>query len=397
MNMRRLRFILLFFFCVVLVLLHVHSSLWFRMKLADYHRDRHEYGKSIYLYNRILAKDNAKKYLNKEAVSKLNLALGNLYAKSNFENLAIESYAKVDTEILTLYLQDSYDKDSRQNNLLIAIGMLESARFDAAIKSLGFLKVHYPDFADAKKYISVASDLKERPIALRAKELYFLIGNAYISNKLFKQARSFFTKRILDYGKSPVDVLSYVSRNYYDKDKIKQEIWGDNIYVVLEDFEGPVYRLSRLMSNARSKISSHAIARDPMSKENHLEILDIEYIGEGYDFWSKNTKFLLDDTGLNIGIRVSIKSSNPSGVHLYFKVIYPKQEITGVCMPPTLRRDNADGWVEHSIKDLCTYVEKAASIGGWAVEDEVILDKIIIDTRGASNRFLIDNIELFVI
>ena len=391
---RNSTYIFLGIFCAALIGLQINSTARFRMKLADYYRSKGHYAKTIELYNKILTKNNVKRSVGRKTFSKICLDSGYLYAKLDLTNLAIESYAGVIAE-LPVEIGHYYLKNDLAKDKLLAIGLLEAGRWNAAIEEFRRLRRLYPQFQNMEKYINTAIALKKEDPALEVKSPLFLIGDAYIQNQLFDEAKAFFSKRILDYGMEPVEVLRYLQKKYAGNREVKQKVWGDDIYVILENFEALKPQLSRwLMSSADTTAVNHYITKEDAFEGAHSEFLDVAYTGEGNDRWVKITKIPLGGTGLNLGIRLYTKSSRPSSHNLMFNVIFPKQGGSGI-FAASLRQDIGNGWEELRMENLLETAKGIASRFKWDAEG-VMIDRIILDTGGINDKFYIDNLELYI-
>ncbi|MDP2913457.1 MAG: hypothetical protein Q8N91_05560 [Candidatus Omnitrophota bacterium] len=395
MNGKTLCCLLIGFYIFAAAALHISSTASFRFRLADYYKCNGQYGKAIRIYDKILRKDSVKRILSESALVRANFEIGLLAAKFDFMNLAIESYARGGAGFEFPDLKRHYTGKDLSHEKLPAIGLLEAGRFEPAIKEFRKLAGLYPDFRDAGKYINAADDMQRQNIRAGRENFYFNLGDTYVENGLFKDARAFFTKRILDYGVSPMDVLRYLNKKYSRNKEIVSEIWGDNIYVVLEDFETNQPQFKRYMSNAKVKINEHFIMKDFAYEGNRSEFLDMTYSKEGYDYWSKEVIIPINAPDLNLGLRLFVKGDNLSGRQLLFWVVYKKQGLTGICNPPFTRLDAGNGWTEWRINNLSESARAIASRNNWN-SDGMMMEKIIIDMQGCSGKFYIDEIQLIL-
>ena len=156
------------------------------------------------------------------------------------------------------------------------------------------------------------------------------------------------------------------------------------------------------MPNINTKVNNHRIAKGIAYKGYNSEYFDITYtrnrkLGD-YDYWAKIVKIPLNSENLNLGVRLFINSINSSEFNLCFNAIYPKQKVSGVyeCPNCAVKQNIVGGWQEYSKENLFEAAREVALPRNWSI-DEVIVDKIIIDTRGVSNKFFIDEIQLFLI
>lgn len=393
---RMFRYAVVLILALVLIILHTLSTASFRFKIADYYRCRNQYAKAIGVYSKILRKDLVKPELSKQKTAQANFGLGYLAAKLDFRNVAIEAYTRGYSKLSEKDLGEYYFRESLDCDKLAAIGLLEAGKFEAAVKEFRELAEIYPDFHDAARYIDTASDLRGRNITPGAENFYFDLGDGYIKNRLFKEARGFFTKRILDYAVSPLDTLRYLDKKYSRDAGTVSRVWGDNIYVILDDFENINTRLKRYLSNSAAKVNRHYIMKGAGARGGRSEFLDITYSKKGYDYWSEDVSIPLSAPDLNLGIRLFIKSDNSSRQVPLFWISYGKETgSTGVCNPSYTRSDLGNGWEEWRVNDLS---ESARNLGLKHKRDvnSMTLEKVIVDIQGASGEFYLDEIELFL-
>lgn len=395
------RYIFLGIFCIALTGLQINSSVWFRLKLADFYKTNRQYAEAIRLYEKILTKNNTKRVLNDKIFSRINFDLGYLYNKVNLVNPAVEFYARGSAGFPRAGIEDYCFKNHFDYCKLLLIGSLEAGELDKAIECFESIKRFYPKASGAEKYFDVATLLKKENLLQGDKNFYFLIGDAYIQNQLFDEARAFFTKRILDYGIEPVQVLAYLQKKYAKNTEIIEKVWGKNIYVTLEDFEAVQPRLFHWLSSMGAKVNSHHIADEVVYKGCYSEFFDIAYALDKEYAPSGSTYLLvklvnisLKATNPNMGLRLFIKSIGPSGYNLRLNIIYPASEITGTC-GVSFKQDAGDGWEEYRVENLFENAKTIASDRNWGI-DGMRADKIIIDTGCFSTKFFVDEIELYL-
>lgn len=387
-------FIALFFFS--LVFLQAMSAFSFRMRLADYYIGKNQDEKAMQVYGKILRKDLVKKRLSAEEFADVNFDLGRLAAKLDFTNLAVEAYARGSARFSGSDYRKYYDRKNLNRDKMLATGLLEAGRLELAAGEFQRLGEIYPDFRDAGKYIDVTLDLRRQKAPAGNENFYFNLGDSYIANGLFKEARAFFTKRILDYGVGAMEVLKYLNGKYSRDADIRAKVWGDNIYAVLEDFETGEPQFKRYLSNAAAKINKHCITKEAAREGKRSELLDIVYSKEGYDYWVKDVKIPLKRTDSRLGLRLFIKSDNRSANEaLLFWVVYREQALTGICAPAYARRDLGNGWEEWRIDGLSESAKLLAAKRNWS-QDGMVMEKVIVDIHGVSGRFYFDEIELFL-
>jgi len=382
--------------CFALCGLWFSSNAWFRLKQTDYYKSKGRPTEAIQLYNKVLRKNYVKKSLNDKILTKIHFDLGHLYAEFKLRNLAIESYAQGSAGAFGIAIEDYYLKGELDKDKLFAVGLLEAGKWGQAIKGLERLKQFYPSFEDVERYINTAVDLRTANLSPEDKGFLFSVGDAYIRNGLFDEAREFFTKRILDYGIESLEVLSYIHKTYGSNLEIKQKIWGDEFYVTLEDFETIELRLSKWVSNTNSRVKSHYIAKKTAYKGNCSEFLDISYKEKGYDFWVKAVKIPLDEVNFDLGIRVFLKDNLVSHYILRANVVYPKQEKSGICGGGVSYSKN-NGWEEVRLGNLSENAQGIAERPERQWETKgMFIDKIIINPSGVSSKLYIDSIELYL-
>lgn len=389
---KKLHWSIIILFCLVLSALYLNSTSWFRLKLADYYKNNHQYVRAIKFYNKILTKNSLKENLQKEIFAKINFNLGYLYTKLKLRNLAIESYVRGSIKFPDIETSSYYKNDVEKDKLL-AIGLLEAGRWHRAIEEFQKLSQLYPEYLEVEKYLNIAIAFKKQNVNLGIKNFYFLIGDAYIQNRLFNEARAFFTKRILDYGFQPLQVLNYLHKGYSQNLEVKEKVWGNNIYVTLEDFETFHTQLNEWINNTQAKVNNHYITEKISYDGNRSEFLDIKYNKNGYDYWIKLLNISLDKSNLPLGIRAYIKSKDQFRGYLEIRVLYA--EHGGSVWQLGIKENIGDGWEMQRLGNLTGEAEAFAFAHGWDTKGMQV--KIIaIDTRGISTQLYIDNIELYL-
>jgi tetratricopeptide (TPR) repeat protein len=397
MKLNKLKAVILAIFCITFVGLHLSSTTWFRLQLADYYKNNAQYEKAILQYNKILRKDALKKKLDDKVRSQIDLELGYLYAKAKLTNLAIESYAKGNAGFSDTYFSKYHNENDLWESKLLAIGLLEGGAMDKAVEVLKGLKKRYPQFQDADSYIEAALNLKKQNMIGNGTNYYLKIGGAYIQNQLFDEANAYFTKRILDYGVQPVEVLNFLYKEYSQKPDIREKVWGDNIYVSLEDFESMSPKLYSWVNFGGSRINSHYIAKDIAHRGNHSEFFDITYGSGGYNYWTKSVDIVLNSSDLPLGLRVYVKGVKIPKNILRINVLYPAAFISGTSRFG-VDTGNSAGWKVLKISNLLEETKAIASGLDWNTSGAKI-SHIIIETNNSTDpsvKLFVDDIELYI-
>lgn len=394
-----LRYFSIALFCVILAGLQVNSSAQFRIRRAACYEDNRLYDDAIKTYIKILRKDSVKKDLSPKLFAKVHFDLASLYAEKALSDVAIESYAAGSARYPDIGLMGHAGEADLAKDRLAAIGLLEGGRFDLAVKEFRRLKEQYPYFQDSERYIATASSLSKQGMIIGDKNFFFSIGDAYIQNQLYEEARAFYTKRILDYGVAPIETLKYLREKYSDDDDtdIKRKVWGDNIFVTLEDFETMSPRLARWLCSSFSVINGHYITKDAAYKGSRSEFLDITYTKGGFDYWAKNTNLPMDTADLKLGVRLFVKSDPPSPQYLACDFVYPSQKNTGTSISFT-KQDVGNGWKEFKMEDLQGTARGIAARPGYIWDTKrMFMGKIVFaNEKGISCKVYVDNIELYL-
>ena len=383
-----------FIFVLLLIILKINSSAWFRAKLADYQKSKEQYVKAAELYNQILTKNSIKNHLSKKKLANINFSLGDVCAKSDLRNLAIESYARGCSELRDNELDAYRNAKQLEEKKLFAVGLLEAGRLNEATNEFKRLKQLDDRFVDTEKYVNVATSLENQAARYPEKAFYFLLGDAYIKSELFTEARAFFAKRILDYGIAPLEVMEYLHSSYYDKTKIVEKVWGDNIYVTLEDFETLEPKLYQWYTHIESEIIEHAICMESAYRGKRSKVFNIKYFEKGSDWWVQVVNIPLDFKNFKLGIRLFIFTEEQSSYYLYVNINFPEAGVDGTYTVYD-NRLVLNGWHEYSIKDIANGATSIAQPRGWD-QGGAVINKIIIDTRGQNGKFYIDEIDLFL-
>jgi tetratricopeptide (TPR) repeat protein len=374
------------------------NSYSLRLKIADSYIKNKKYEDAIVQYKKILRKDKVLKSLKNQTIGKIYFQLGNLYSKLKLRNLAIEHYAWA--------AKNYWDFDGNQYytksliDLTMPIGLLEAGEWEKARiefrNTKELLRGYFPEY---ETYLSLIDELKNEDVSTGSKNFVFLLGDSYIQFGLFDEAREFFTKRILDYGVDHLEVLKYLNNKYGNNKEIIQKIWGNDIFVILEDFEEVDTQLVNWVSTHSGKVNSHYIDGNTFCKGFHSEWLDLSYSrerqGGNYDYWAKAVNISLDSSDLELGIRFYVKSLNSQEFRLALNILFKNKSLSGICSSMQ-KREFGNGWFEYSIDNLLKQTNDVASNMGCSYEGAMI-DKVLFDTGGISNKFFVDNIELYLI
>jgi len=379
---------------------YLNSSYWFRLKKIYFFKRKDECKQAIKICRKIIRKNYVKNTISKEKIAESYFDLGLLYAKLNLRNKAIESFAIGSKNSSKIDFNKYYKNNDIIQDKLLAIGLLESGRWSEAIEELYKLKESYKyNFPDSQNFINLAKDLNRVNLSIEEEDTLFLIGDIYIERSFYEEAREFFTNRILDYGIDPLRVLRYLKQKYGDNENVKQKVWDSEIYVVLEDFEDIETQLSKWIGTKESFVYSHRISDEVSYKGNNSEFLYIDYkvnkLFGDYDLWEKTTKFTLSDRDLKLGVRFYVKSIKPAFRSISINFLFEKSGTSGVFDSGSENiRDTENSWKEHRVEDLYIVAERIADQTGWNT-NEIIMDKIILNTRCRSGSLFVDEIELF--
>lgn len=170
---------------------------------------------------------------------------------------------------------------------------------------------------------------------------------------------------------------------------------GGDIFVTVEDFEEtgkPI--LTDWARNTEPAVNIHTTSSTWHRTGSNSEYFDLSYKKIGYDYWTKSVNIPLSNPELKIGIRLFLKSEEPSQCILKVNVDYPNQMIDGVWQSD-IKKDAVNGWEERRIENLFEKARMIASKQNWDMHD-VTINKIILDTQGFSSKFYVDDIELFI-
>lgn len=393
MNLKYRSFIWLL--CLVASALYLNSTIWFRLKSADFYKKKQEYLRAIELYEKILRRDSLVKKMDARTFFKINFSLGYLYAGFNLNNLSIEHYAKGAMKLLTDNIDGYYRRNDLDKDKLLAIGLLEAGYFKEAKREFEKLEQLYPDFKMAKKYINLVSNLGKNNVITTDNRFLFLIGDNYIKDGFYQDAREFFTKRIIDYGIDYLKALTYLDNHYSQDKEIIERVWGENIYISLEDFEDLYVKFVPWLTGAKEKLKRHLITNETFYQGSYSELLDLASSSEGASYWVRPIMIKFDKSDFKLGIRIFKKGLPNVKSTLRLGLVYPKEDKSGIY--PTARiKDKGDDWQEYAIEDLYENLRiRDSKIFGWDTKGFYI-DKIIWDTQGAGGTIYLDSIELFI-
>jgi tetratricopeptide (TPR) repeat protein len=354
------------------------------LKLAEYYINTQDYDKAIIIYKKALRKEKLNpiyRILDFLEISKVNLV----------EPLFVAACLK------------SAKYHFRQARHYVDVNTITSQLFDMSMTEYGLIDKLYREYQetfasgtkDNKEWSELLKKVKDEKI-----QTCFAFGEGYVKKKMWKEARNYYTREILKYL-NPIVVLEQAGKLYNTDSQfdIKRKIWGEDIFVVLEDFEdstNPV--LIEWTMDAAPLINAHTISNEASHKGSRSEYLDLSYSHQRrvYDYWMKPVNLPLSNSGLSSGIRLFIKSSRPFQGNLGMSITYLKEEQTAIWKSDvTYSQQDEKGWEIRKIEDL---YDKATSLGldrNWNIT-EMVIDSIIIDTKGISAKFYVDDIELYL-
>lgn len=377
------RWTILIILFLILLALWLNSTTWFRLKLADYYMREQNYDKAISICKKILRKEN--------------LTAG---------YQILDSVGIFKERLITFLLTNAYLKNAEshfeQAKDYFKPTTLDFHLFDRAMTEYEEINRLYEDCQ--KTFASIPEELsnKWQEILKKSNEekskACFAFGQEYIKRKMWQEARIFYTKKILKYL-NPVAVLEKLDRLYNTDEylDIKEKVWRQDIFVTLEDFEDsndPV--LIEWPIDAKPIVNAHVISKDVSHTGRRSEYLDLSYAEGGgiHDYWMKSVNLPLTNPALPLGIRVYIKSSEPFKGALRIHITYLK-EGTGAFWDSDVRQEVGGGWEVKKTENLMDNVIALGSSRNWNI-DEMVIDNVLINTGGISNKFYVDDIELYL-
>lgn len=348
----------------------------YRIKTADHYAKAAEYGKALRLYQKVLRRDSIKHHLPHAASREIYFKAGDMCSKMDMPDAAIESYAKGAAASPGPDIGKYTGGEDPAKDKLSAVGLLEGGRYAEAAAEFQRLKKLYPDFRDRDRYIKTARVLEEQKPSPGTDDFYFSIGDGYIRQGLFEEAKGFYTKRILHYGMRPLRVLRHLKDAYSADAGVREKVWGRDIYVTLEDFESAEYG-SKVLDMPRANTS-------------------------GLCVFEKVIEVPLDNNrDLDAGIRLLVKCDDPSvRIMLGVEITYLKARASGISLHSTAE-DAGNGWTMHKIESLS---EAARGIArdpsrSWSMEDAFINKCVLVIWAGPDVRpgnFYLDEIQLYL-
>jgi len=258
-----------------LAVLFLSSTTFFRLKIARYYSENERYEEAVKIYHKILRKEESRNYFSPKLVSHINFMLGHLYSRLLLENLAIEYYAKSALYLSELDLKEYFYKHNFDIDKLMVLGLLEGGNFKKADEVSHELGKIYTSSSDFQKFQVIALQLIDKQWSPSRKKDLFKLGETYIYLQLFEAARGFFVKRIVDYGVSNLEVLTYLKDTHSDNIPVKQRIWGDEFFVTLEDFEVTDTQLLKWLGRISARVNSQYIDNSVAYRSTRSEWLDI--------------------------------------------------------------------------------------------------------------------------
>ena len=126
----------------------------------------------------------------------------------------------------------------------------------------------------------------------------------------------------------------------------------------------------------------------------YSERLDIAYEKPGYDYWGFSVNIPLDDFDNLVAWRVYVKSDKPFQGSMILNVGYAGSSHSLLCRSETIRTIRG-GWQELVARGVYRQAREFGLSKGWPI-DSIYIDRIGIDTAGASNTVFIGGFEMFI-
>ena len=370
--MHKKGFLLILFAVSIFGILYINSSEWFRLRQAAFYGDRGEQSKEARTYKKILRKQ---------------LVVGT-YGEENNKEVAgyllelIRESLKENTDLAQRYLNGKNGNEDASFHK----GMAQLIKNDALYREYTpVLSIVLP-----REWENINSEIRKNKLSLCLN-----IAESYIEEGNLDKARDFLTEEIVVYY-NPFELLKQLKSHYSVNSVIKNKIWGEYIYIVIENFKDiKSTLLTSWASNTKSKIENHAISTgEGFRGASCSEYFKISYASPGYDYWAFSVNFPLTIESDSVGLRVYVKRKEISKGSMVINVIYPRSKRSAV-----IRSDESrileDGWRELLIKDIYKKSKTIADENNWGTEN-MYIDRIGFDTIGYSDIIYIDNFEMFI-
>ena len=371
--MRRLVILLL----VPLIFLWLISLREVRLKIGDYYYEQGNFDQAVNWYEKVVRKEALRPYQSRPDQTKYNKNIFKL--KSALVSLAKDHLHRI---------SNSSEPDVSDPTSLDG----KMREYGKIAQLFAIYRKHF-----APNFEEVASTLNGILNEIETKRIDFLLafGGKYIQKNMWKEVKYFFTKRILGYM-DPISTLEKLGKLYGNDYKMREKIWGGDIFVTLEDFEDtnkPI--LKDWARSTEPTVNIHTISSKCVRTGNYSEYFDLSYGKSGYDYWAKSVNIPLSNPDLILGVRLFIKSKEQFRCSLRINIVYPKQGINGVWQTD-IHKNTMDGWEERRIDNLYDKARLIAFQQGWDMNG-VTIDKIIVNTQGFSDKFYVDDVELYLI
>ena len=368
--MNKSRIILVVFILLAVSILWVQSTDLFRLKLAGYYRNNNDLDKTMHLYKKVLRKNLVEsKNLSRDP---LGMELIDIYSQriesrlnSADANLTVSDFPDMDIFIKGINeYQDIYRLNTDYGKVL---GKVDSQRWRRLIDEVKKRKVTY------------CIDFSQR----------------YIRRGMWDRVKKFYTQDMAEYF-NPQDMLERLT-DFYDTPEnagIKEKIWGDTVYISLEDFEdNDSPKFQYWAGNTEPEVNSHRLSRKASFRGEQSEYLDISYKKRGFNYWAMGNTIPLDESLDSIALRLYVRSRDKFGGGLVLNIYYPESRQSCVIRSHDFRDIN--GWQEIYITEIYNKAKDCAIKNGWDIRD-MYIHRVGIDDYGISNELWIDSLEMFI-
>jgi len=365
------RFLIIVVFAFALGSLCLNSSTWFRLKLARFYEKRRSELDEMRVYKKIVRKG--------------------MVTNSRYKS------KKVESTLLALIIKN-INRDLKACDWYLKNNKGKIEDFEKGMDAYAKVEQVYVEYSPIFSKLSPAI---WNGVGVKIKNNKFkfciLYAKYYIEKEEWVKAREFHTKELVKYYEPERLLISLADIfNLPNNSEIKKKIWGDEVYVSLNDLdikEAPI--LNFWTGNTESKVNFHGLTDKESYRGNISENLKIVYTKAGYDYWAFFIDIPLGAQMGNVGLRTYLKGEDGFKGALVVNINYPLAKRSGVLRSDRVKVLN-NNWQEAIITDIYKKAKSMADQMGWSIQD-MYIDRVGIDTAGYSGNIYIDDFELFTI
>jgi len=270
--------------------------------------------------------------------------------------------------------------------------------FDKIIREFQTIRDFDARYRQSLQFLNMVVDNEWEDIVLQEKkarqQACLKYGNQLVLSGNLDLARDFFTRQILSYL-TPAEALVLVHGAYGQPGSasVRRKIWGDDIFVVLEDFEKlerPIFY--NWSSTQKVYAKTHAISKAKSRSGQRSEYFAVDYPRCGGTLWVRDVDIALSE-GIPFGVRFYVHGQDSVNTQIGVGLWYSREKVSEPIVVNN-RIPVSGGWQKLWVEDLFSEAMKCVKQSGKS-KDNLIINRIILTTNCKTGPFYVDDVELY--